>query len=172
MSFLFPIRNDINNGVLNSMKAMPQKDITTDGTDNFAISRNEFLKTYPQSNMNDIQNGKMIKKWYGSTNRDSSSYTRELQTNEIGVGTVNTNNTPFSFTSSAEKNTVNSALRRVRAGGSVAPLKKSNAKTHGLTPGFPTGILIRTNNQSVQNIQQKTAMANKTISQNIPPHFH
>jgi hypothetical protein len=162
----------MNNSLLNGIKAMPLKDSTSDGTDNFALFRNEYMRSYPQSNMNDMANGKIVKKWYGINNRDSSSYTRELQTNEIGVGSLNAKNTPFSFTSSKEKNTVNDALRRVRAGGSVPPLKKSHAKTHVLTPGFPAGKLIRTKFQSIQSIQPKTAMAFKPISKNQPPHFH
>ena len=172
MPFSYPIKNDINNGVLNSIKAMPQKDITSDGNDSFAMFRNEYMRTYPQSNMNDINKGKIIKKWYGSTNRDASSFVREKHTNEIGVGTFNNLNKPFSFTSYNEKNTVNDALRRVRGGGSVAPLKKSHSTTHGLTPGFPAGKLIRTQNHSIHPIQPKTAMAFKPISKNIPPHFH
>lgn len=172
--------NIMNNGVLNSAKAMPQKDSTSDGTDNFAIFRNEYIRTYPQSNMNDVIDGKLVKKWYGNVNRDSSSYTREKQTNEIGVGSLNANNKPFSFTTYKDVNTVNTALRRVRSGGAVAPLKKSHAKTHGPTPGFPTGKLVRTScvdpssnscprYTSIANIHQKAAMAYKS---NNHPLFH
>lgn len=173
MTSFYPIRNHVNNSILNSVKSMPLKDITSDGTDNFAITRNEYVRTYPQSNMNDLINGKIQKKWYGNTtDRNSSSFTRELQINEIGVGSLNASNKPFSFTSFNEKNTTNSALRRVRSGGSVVPLKKTQAKTFGLTPGFPTGKLVRTQFQSVATIHPKTAMAFKPISKNLPPRFH
>lgn len=172
MTLQYPIINDINNGILNGIKAMPQKDISSDGTNNFSLFRNEYTRSYPQSNMNDINKDSIIKKWYGSSNRDASSYIREKHTNVIGVGSLNASNKPFSFTSSTEKNTVDSALRRVRAGGSITPLKKSNSMTHGLTPGFPVGELIRTQNQSIHTIQSKTAMAYKPISKNIPPRFH
>ena len=179
--------NNMNNGLLNSVKSMPQKDSTTDGTDNFAIYRNEFVRTYPISNMNDIKDGKIMKKWYGNVNRDSSSYTREKQINGIGGGSLNANNKPFSFTTVKDVNTVNSALRRVRAGGAVAPLKKSNAQIYGKTPGFPTGKLVRTqyncNNtnishcnipqyQSNAKIQQKTALAYKINNTNNSLLFH
>ena len=183
--FKFAI-NDINNATLTAVKAMPQKDLTSDGTDNFAITRNEYVKTH-------TENPQTKKKWYGnSTNRDSSVFIREKQINEIGVGSLNAKKVPFSFTSSESKNVVNDALRRVRAGGAIAPLKKVYEKPLGQTPGFPTGNLVRPgckivrsvekyNNKEyivendcnpVHSIHPKAAMINKPISKNIPTKFH
>lgn len=170
--FKFAVQN-INNGTLNGLKAMPQKDITSDGTDNFAITRNEYVKTYPRPTMDVLSNKGMVKKWYGnSTNRDASSVTADNKINEIGVGTLNANKNAMSFTTHKDVNTVNDALRRVRAGGSVAPLKKNWAKLKGPTPAFRTGVLVRTENRSVATIHNKMAMMSKTVSKNMIKPFH
>jgi hypothetical protein len=185
--FKFAIE-DRNNAALTALKAMPQKDSTSDGTDNFAITRNEYVKSGVS-----VTPDPLVKKWYGnSSSRDASTFTRTREIQEIGVGTLNATQTLFSFTSSSEKNTVNDALRRVRAGGSVAPAKKIYAKPLGQTPHFPVGPLLRPackivnstvkyngttrNVQSecrpVQAIHPKAAMAFKPISQSVPVRFH
>jgi hypothetical protein len=46
----------------------------------------------------------------------------------VGTGSFNTNGNQFSFTNPDDKNSRNNALRRVRAGGSVAPVKKGARK--------------------------------------------
>lgn len=176
--------NDINNAVLTTVKAMPLKDSTSDGTDHFAIKRNEYVNTFSST---------PSKKWYGnSSSRDASSFTRLREIHEIGVGSLNAPQVPFSFTSSTSKNTVNDALRRVRAGGTVAPAKKIYSKPLGPTPGFPVGLLRRPscktvetihkyNNTTrveksecipVQPIQPKTMMAYKPVSENLHRRFH
>lgn len=189
--FKFAI-NDINNAKITAIKAMPQKDFTSDGTDNFAITRNEYVKTLPRTAFQTPAPAN-YKKWYGnSSSRDASSLIREKQIHEIGVGSLNATNVPFSFTSKIEKNTVNDALRRVRAGGSVAPAKKVYANPLGPTPSFPVGHLVRPsckvvntihkyNNTTrtvktecipVQSMHPKAAMAFKPIGQTNPVRFH
>ena len=165
--------NAVNNGTLSGLKVMPQKDSTSDGTDNFAITRNEYVKTYPRPTMDVMSSIGLVKKWYGnSNNRDASSVTRDNQINEIGVGSLDAKQTAMSFTTYKDVNTVNDALRRVRAGGSVAPLKKNASKFHTITPGFPTGNLIRTDNRGVATIHNKMAMMGKPVSSPLVKPFH
>ena len=106
--------NNINNGVSTNKNAMPQKDLTSDNESSFQLSRKTYVDTVPNTSQ---------MKWYG--NRDVSDVTRRRRVFAVGKGTFNDLGNPLSFTSSAEKNTVNSALRRTRAGGSVVPAKKT-----------------------------------------------
>lgn len=106
--------NNINNGVLSNKNAMPQKDLTSDNQSSFERSRKTYIETLPDTSQ---------LKWYG--NRDASDVVRRRRIVGVGKGTFNDQGDALSFTSSAEKNTVNSALRRTRAGGSVVPAKKT-----------------------------------------------
>jgi hypothetical protein len=120
-----PIITSLNNGTLSGLRAMPAKDINADGNSVFSMSRRRFNRVMPlstQSNM--IQ---QEKKWYGVSNRDASQVTTNTRIAEIGIGTTNSSLNPFSFKSSAENNTRNQALTRVRAGGTVVPLKKTKS---------------------------------------------
>jgi hypothetical protein len=141
--------NDINNGALKSIHAMPQKDSTSDGTNSFAIDRSAYFNTLPTTNNTVAQN--LHKKWF--TNRDASSVTRNRRIAEIGVGSMNAANTPMSFTTYKDVNVVKDAVRRVRSAGSVAPAKKNALKTNGLTPSWKVGKLIRTGCNIVPNVQ-------------------
>ena len=107
-------KNNLNNGSLNFTRAMPLKDSTSDNTARFSAAREVYTETTPDTSM---------KKWYG--NRDSSSVTERRKNNAIGKGSINANNNALAFTSFTEKNTVNSAIRRTRAGGSTVPAKKT-----------------------------------------------
>jgi hypothetical protein len=107
------------------MRAMPAKDINADGNSVFSMSRRRFNRVMPLSTQsNTIQ---QEKKWYGVSNRDASRVTESARVAEIGIGTTNSSLNPFSFKSSAERNTRNQALTRVRAGGAVVPLKKTKS---------------------------------------------
>ncbi len=162
--------NDINNGALNAVKAMPQKDSTSDGTADFDIQRQTFMKTY-QPFSAAAQQQYVQKKWIGN-NRDASDVTRRRRVNSVGNGTLNPNGVQTSFTTYRDVNVVNTALNRVRAGGATAPPKKNALRTNAPTPGFPTGTLVRSEQHTIATIQPKTAMAYKTISANQPRHFH
>lgn len=124
--------NNINNGALTAIKAMPQKDTTSDNTSDFSMGRTKFIKTYTQNN-----NGLNIKKWIGG-NRDASHITAVRRYNETGRGSLNAGGNLISFTTNKDINTVNNALTRVRAGGSIAPPKKaaSLSNTYVPTPVF------------------------------------
>ena len=69
----------------------------------------------------------MEKKWY--QNRDASSVISNRRNNSIGNGSLNASGGLYSMTTYEDKNYENAALRRVRAGGSVAPAKKAARPT-------------------------------------------
>ena len=134
MSRIAFIYQDINNGALRSINAMPQKDSTSDGTSSFEMGRRVYTETTDKSHP--ITNPqKLHKKWIGG-NHDSSQITENRKNNSIGRGSINTTNKLLSFTTYRDVNTVNDALTRCRAGGAVAPPKKNAKNTNGLTPSF------------------------------------
>jgi hypothetical protein len=110
-------RTEINNGTLSSLKAMPQKDISSDGTSSFAMGRKNYYETYAQAPTNAVWKQK---KFIGG-NRDASSVVDRRRNTEIGVGTMNANSQLMSFTTVRDINVRNNALRRVRAGGAYVP---------------------------------------------------
>jgi hypothetical protein len=117
---MFSIQN-INNAVLSSMKAMPQKDSTSDGTAGFSNARREYCETVSTPNMVEQ---KLHKKWYG--NHDASQITTKRRVHEIGVGSLNANKKPFAFMNKNDTNSRVDALARVRGGGYVVPPKVTN----------------------------------------------
>jgi hypothetical protein len=127
---------DMNNGTLNAIKAMPQKDSTSDNNSSFEMGRRTYAKTLPNLTQQAPQN--LEKKWSG--NRDASQVAANRRNKAIGVGSLNAKNVPTSFTTHKVVNTVNDAIRRVRAGGAVAPPKKNAMRTNGLTPTFAPAI--------------------------------
>ena len=157
------IQQNINNGSLSAIKAMPLKDSTSDATSTFELSRKIYERTYstPLTNeevlaalkpassgmsgfMNmhrirttifDGQQAPSQKKW--SANRDASQVTVNRRTNTVGSGSLNYDNKLMSFTAYKDVNVVNDALRRTRAGGAVAPPKKtaSPSQTYVPSPG-------------------------------------
>jgi len=125
----------INNGVLNAIKAMPQKDSTSDNTSSFSMGRHVFIDTYTTKHLTSNQYNQ--KKWIGG-NRDASQVTTNYRNSQIGTGSVNAGGKPIAFTTYKDVNVVDDALRRVRSGGAVAPPKKavSPIRTYGPTPSF------------------------------------
>jgi len=158
-----PIIQDINNGELKAIRAMPQKDITSDGESTFEMSRAIYSRTYPQNLPNQTntvttynwqarRNVQQItsipnasssnymngKKWYG--NRDASQVTTNRRTSQIGNGSLNASNNLMGFTTHSDKNTSRNALARVRAGGAVAPAKKGANRKNAPTPTFSPAV--------------------------------
>ena len=109
-----------NNAVLTADKAMPLEDSTSNNEGRFQMDRQTFIETIPS--VIPTEN-----KWMGES-RDASDVMRRRRAGAVGKGTFNANNNQFSFTNPDDKNSRNSALRRVRAGGSVAPVKKGARK--------------------------------------------
>ncbi len=114
-----PIRTEINNGTLSGMKAMPQKDSTSDGTSDFALDRRAYAESLTSYSATQLKQKKFI-----GGNRDASSVAERRRTNEVGNGSLNASGGQISFTTVRDINVSNNALRRVRAGGAyVPPLK-------------------------------------------------
>ena len=126
---------DINNGALKSMKAMPQKDLTSDGSSTFEMGRRTYVKSFPDLTQ-PAQNNPQ-KKWLG--NRDASQVTTNRRNLQMGTS-LNPNSNLMSFTTYKDVNTVDDALRRVRAGGAVAPPKKAANLNNAPTPRFSPAI--------------------------------
>lgn len=135
-----PIINNINNGELNSIRAMPQKDSTSDNDSTFEMSRSIYSRTFPNNIIttgvtSNYMNGK---KWYG--NRDASQVTTNRRTNQVGAGSLNASNSSMGFTTHSDINTTRDALRRVRAGGAVAPAKKGANRNNAPVPSFSPAV--------------------------------
>ena len=109
-------RQNINNAILTTDKAMPMKDITSNNDAGFQMDRKGFMETIPHVVHAD-------NKWIGGS-RDASDVARRRRLGAVGKGSINTNNNQMSFTSPNDINSRNSALRRVRSGGAVDPAKK------------------------------------------------
>ena len=117
MAFIFPSTNPSskvilgkqrgNNALATTQKAMPAKFYPSDNTNNFSLNRFSYKK--------DTVSDK--------TYTDSSSYIQKKKAQAVGVQSTYTKN--FAFKSN-EQNDRKKAIRRVRAGGSVVPLKKRN----------------------------------------------
>ena len=109
------ILQDINNGVLSSRYAMPQKDLTSDGESSFAMGRQQYIHTEPIS---------LGRKWYGSSsNRDSTAIIQKKKMNAIGNGRLNLAGKSLSFAGHNDINTTRDALVRVRNLGCAVPNK-------------------------------------------------
>jgi len=116
---ILPIRQDINNGTLSFLRAMPQKDSTSNGDSSFAMARHNYSKmVLPTTN----QPKNVEKKWIGG-NRDASQVIANNRIIETSVSTLNAGKKPLSFTTTKDTNTARQALNRVRAGGAIVPLK-------------------------------------------------
>lgn len=106
----------LNNGIANTVRAMPRKDSTSDNTSSFATSR----RTYSALNFTTVTNDeKLMKKWHGAVNRDASSVIAVNRVHEVGVGSLNMERVPMSFKSSFDTNTRRQALGRVRHNSSM-----------------------------------------------------
>jgi hypothetical protein len=150
------IKTEINNGALSSQNAMPQKNSTSDNQSSFSADRRAYTHTITQNPKMNVLNqpyrgmpgwhngfrrlptvfdgthSANQKKWH--SNRDASEVTRKNRVNEVGLGTLNASGQIISFDSHANNNTVESALRRVRGGGSVAPAKKGHNTSNAYSP--------------------------------------
>jgi hypothetical protein len=151
--------NNINNGALTAIKAMPQKDSTSDGNSSFEMARttynkqNQYIPALQRakqvhnhfashSNPNQVSRTSSdivttkAGKWQG--NRDASQIIANKRNNAVGKGSVLSTyqDAPLTFTTYKDINTTNDAIRRVRAGGAVAPPKKGANRNNAPTPTF------------------------------------
>jgi hypothetical protein len=112
--FMFA-RQNINNNVLSSQKAMPLKDNATTNDSDFSIPRHQYVETVTSQPVAE-------KKWIGG-NRDASQIIANRRIHSLGNGSLNAAKNPMSFTCSSDTNTVRQAKKRVRSGGSTVPAK-------------------------------------------------
>ena len=151
--------NNINNGALTAIKAMPQKDSTSDGNSTFEMARTTYNKQHQyvptlqqakqvhnhvasHSNPNQVSRTASdivttkAGKWFG--NKDASQIIANRRNSAVGKGSVLSTyqDAPLSFTTYKDVNTTNDAIRRVRAGGAVAPPKKGANRNNAPTPTF------------------------------------
>ncbi len=115
----YSIQN-INNGALSGAKPMPLKDSTSDNQASFNMARHTYLETVPASS--EHPGVQLYKKSFVS--RDASSVVENRRNTAVGKGSLNASGELYSFTSYNDINASATALRRARAGGSVAPPKK------------------------------------------------
>ena len=109
------IIHGLNNGVLNSRYAMPQKDLTSDGESSFAMGRQQYIHSEPIN---------LGKKWYGSSStRDSTAILQKRAISAVGKGSLNLAGNPMSFAGHNDINTTREALSRVRNIGCAVPTK-------------------------------------------------
>ena len=114
-----PIITQINNGTLSGIKAMPQKDSTSNGTSNFAADRHNYYESHTSYTAAQLKQKKFI-----GGNRDASSVAARRRVNEVGNGSLNASGVETSFTTVRDINVTNNALRKVRAGGAYVPPPK------------------------------------------------
>lgn len=117
-----PILQNTNNAVLNGYKAMPSKDITSNGVSNFSLGRMNYARGFQIMQPSFVASSEPQKKWIGR-NQDASTITQARRITTIGSGTFNENERAMSFTAGNQVNTVNNALTRVRSQGSTVPRK-------------------------------------------------
>jgi hypothetical protein len=118
-------RQNINNNVLSSEKAMPLKDSTTSNDNHFSMSRHQYIETtHPNNDKSNIQ-----KKWMGG-NRDASQIIANRRIGSLGNGSLNSAKNPMSFTSSNDSNIIRQAKKRVRNGGAIVPAKATHKYTN------------------------------------------
>jgi hypothetical protein len=136
--------NNLNNGRLNGVKAMPAKDLNSDSNSSFASDRKAY------ANLLDVNTSKpnpkqiLQKKWIGGS-RDASDVSYRRRVAAAG-SSLNPSGGAFSFTSKTEKNTRIDALNRCRNQGKCVPpkVRASPHYTNLLAPIWKPPSLVRT----------------------------
>ena len=135
-----------NNAVMSGVKAMPQKDITSDGTSTFSGARHEYAETITSTTV--PVSVKTHKKWFG--NHDASEIAWKRRVQEIGVGSLNAGTGKMAFMNKNDRNSRIDALARVRGGGYMVPPKVVHRPTKNGVPISTAPIhvpVIRTQNR-------------------------
>ncbi len=120
-----PIPKISNNAILNSVHAMPLKDGSSDSHNTFSLNRFKYVQSFHEP----LNPTDQFKVQYIGGNFDSSAVISKKKMNTIGNATLNKEQLPMSFVNT-NKQDVNSALRRVRSGGSVVPKKTSAIRNY------------------------------------------
>ena len=119
-----PIKENINNSVLNGRSAMPQKGIHSNNDNRFSMNRVLYSKTIntETEKTNDVIKQKQF---YGMNNRDASSVMERRKL--LNQGHKNHLEGDLSYQSSKTINDVRQAQKRTRSGGAIVPAKKTHA---------------------------------------------
>lgn len=136
--------NNLNNGILRGVKAMPAKDLNSDSDSSFASDRKAYTNLVSVNIANPSPQQILQKKWIGG-NRDASDVAYRRRVAAAGASLNPTGGT-FSFTSKTEKNTRIEALNRCRNQGNCVPpkVRASPHYTNMLTPIWKPPSLVRT----------------------------
>ena len=134
-----------NNGLLNGVKAMPLKDLSSDSDGSFSSDR----RAYEHIHATNAVPTTVQKKWIGGC-RDASDVSYRRRVAAAG-SSLNPSGGDFAFTSKSEKNTVIEALNRCRNQGKCATpkIRASPSHTNVPTPYMQTPNLVRTQNHAV-----------------------
>ena len=119
MSAEFPTKQVNNNKITNAIMGMPFKPTTMTQGALFPMGRRTFINKV--STPSETQQPILSKK--KKFNNTANEHINKRKNNAIGNSSTNHLSQEMSF-SSIDRPTVNSALRKVRSGGSVAPKKK------------------------------------------------
>jgi len=154
--------NNLNNGRLTGVKAMPAKDLNSDSNGSFASDRKAYANILATDAATPAPNQISQKKWMGGC-RDSSDVSYRRRVAAAG-SSLNPSGGAFSFTSKTEKNTVINALNRCRNQGKCAPpkVRASPHHTNLLTPIWKTPNLQRSKFHAV--LTKETPMTHKQIN--------
>ena len=127
--------NNLNNGKLSGVKAMPAKDLTSDADSSFASDRKAYANILATNTATPLPSQISQKKWIGGC-RDASDVAYRRRIAAAG-SSMNPEGNAFSFTSKTEKNTRIEALTRCRSQGNCVP-PKVRASPH--RTGVPTPL--------------------------------
>lgn len=154
--------NNLNNGRLSGIKAMPAKDLSSDADSGFASDRRVYENILSTNLATPGPHQISQKKWIGGS-RDASDVSYQRRVAAAGAS-MNPSGGSFSFTSKTEKNTVIDALNRCRNQGKCAPPKVRASKhyTNLLTPIWKPPSLVRTQFHAVMT--KETPMTKKKIN--------
>jgi len=119
MSAEFPTKQVNNNKITNAIMGMPFKPTTMTQGATFYMGRRTFINKV--SNPSETHQPILSKK--KKFNNTAAEHINKRKNNAIGNSSTNHLSQEMAF-SSIDKSGVNSALRKVRSGGSVAPKKK------------------------------------------------
>jgi hypothetical protein len=127
--FVFSLAlNNLNNGKLRGVKAVPAKDLTSNSDSMFASDRKVYATDIREQPKQMVQ-----KKWIGGGCCDASDVSYRRRVLAAGAS-LNPNGNEISFMSKTEKNTLNDALNRCRNKGYCVPPKVRAIKQYTNVP--------------------------------------
>ena len=119
---------------------MPLKNVNADNEGSFSNARHEYSETinstYTVAEFNK-------KKYLG--NRDASTIVAKRKMKQIGYGSMNPNGISMSFSSVANVNTIQDALRRVRGSGNTVPPKVTHKYVYNIVAPVDKSNILNNN---------------------------